>query len=153
MTTTTAPQLAVTRFFDAPRERVYQAFTDPDHLAQWWGPTGHSLPRDEMEFDVRPGGHQRWTEVSATDPDVRVRILLDLTEVVDDQLLDGILHVTGRLPGGFEPFETRMRLEFYDEADGRTRLEVRQWLSEDLVSPIEQGWAEGFAKLDAMLAA
>ncbi|MGH9224814.1 MAG: SRPBCC domain-containing protein [Acidimicrobiales bacterium] len=40
--------------FDAPRELVYQAFTDPDQLAAWWGPIGNSLPRDEIEFDLRP---------------------------------------------------------------------------------------------------
>jgi uncharacterized protein YndB with AHSA1/START domain len=32
--------------FDAPRELVYRAFTDPDHLAAWWGPIGNSLPRE-----------------------------------------------------------------------------------------------------------
>src|SRR5436189_5217103 len=68
MTTTTTPQLALTRIFDAPRALVYQAFTDPDHLAAWWGPIGNSLPRDEIEFDVRPGGYQRWTEVNAANP-------------------------------------------------------------------------------------
>ena len=53
------PQLVISRVFDAPRELVYRAFTDPDHLAAWWGPIGNSLPRDEIEFDVRPGGYQR----------------------------------------------------------------------------------------------
>ena len=153
MTTTTTPQLAITRIFDAPRARLYQEFTDPDHVAAWWGPIGNSLPRDEMEFDVRPGGHQRWTEVSAADPGIRVHIQFDLTDVVDGELLDGIMHVTGQLPGGFEPFETRMRLEFHDEGDGRTRLEVSQWLPEHLASPSEQGWSEAFTKLDAVLAA
>ena len=62
------PQLAISRVFDAPRELVYRAFTDPDHLAAWWGPIGNSLPRDEIEFDVRPGGYQRWTEVFAPNP-------------------------------------------------------------------------------------
>jgi uncharacterized protein YndB with AHSA1/START domain len=153
MTTTTAPQLALTRIFDAPRTRLYQAFTDPDHFAAWWGPIGNSLPRDEIEFDVRPGGYQRWTEVSAADPRVRVHIQLDLTDVADGELLDGTMHVTGRLPEGFEPFETRVRIEFHHEADGRTRLEVRQWLPEHLVSPSEEGWRQAFTKLDAMLAA
>jgi uncharacterized protein YndB with AHSA1/START domain len=152
MTTTTTAQLAITRIFDAPRALVYLAFTDPDHLAEWWGPIGHSLPRDEMQFDVRPGGHQRWTEVSAADPDVRVRIHFDLTLVVDGELLDGTLHVSGQLPGGYEPFETRVRLEFHDEADRRTRLEVRQWLPEHLASPSEEGWRQAFTKLDALLA-
>ena len=51
MTTTTTPQLALTRIFNAPRALVYQAFTDPDHFAAWWGPIGNSLPRDEIVFD------------------------------------------------------------------------------------------------------
>ena len=152
MTTLTTPQLALTRVFDAPRARVFRAFTDPEQLAAWWGPIGHSLPRDDMDFDVRPGGHQRWTEVSA-DPRVRVNIHVDLAEVVDGELLDGTWHVTGQLPEGFGPFETRVRLEFHDESDGRTRLEIRQWLPEHLVAPSEGGWSEALTKLDAMLAA
>ena len=63
------------------------------------------------------------------------------------------MHVSGKLPGTFEPFETRMRLEFHDEADSRTRLEIREWLPEHLVSPTENGWGEAFTKLDAVLAA
>ena len=59
------PQLAISRVLDAPRALVFRAFTDPDHLATWWGPSGNTLPRDEIEFDVRPGGFQRWTEVAA----------------------------------------------------------------------------------------
>ena len=153
MTTATTPQLSLTRIFDAPRALVYQAFTDPDQFASWWGPIGNSIPRDEMDFDVRPGGHQRWTEVFPADPGTHVHVQLDLAEVVDGELLDGTMHVTGRLPGSFEPFETRVRIEFHDEADGRTRLEVRQWLAEHLVSPSEAGWAEAFTKLDAALAA
>jgi uncharacterized protein YndB with AHSA1/START domain len=151
-TTTTTPQLALTRIFEAARALVYQAFTDPDQLAAWWGPIGNSLPRDEMDFDVRPGGHQRWTEVFPADPGIRVHVHLDLADVVDGELLDGTMHVTGQLPEGLEPFETRVRIEFHDEADGRTRLEVRQWVPEHLASPSEQGWLEAFSKLEATLA-
>ncbi|HEY9408598.1 MAG TPA: SRPBCC domain-containing protein [Jiangellaceae bacterium] len=149
---TEAPQLTVTRVFDAPRELVYKAFTDPDHLAQWWGPAGHSLPRDEIECDVRPGGHQRWTEVSADDPGIRVHIHIDLTDIADGKLLAGVMQVGGRLQEGVEPFRTRFRFEFHDEAGGRTRLEIRQWLAEHLARPSEGGWGEAFAKLDAALA-
>jgi uncharacterized protein YndB with AHSA1/START domain len=148
---TEPPQLAVTRAFDAPRELVFRAFTDPDHLAAWWGPVGSSLPREEIEFDLRPGGYQRWTEVSAADPEVRVRIQIDLAEVVDGELLAGMMYVGGRLPGDFAPFETRIRIEFHDEAGGRTRLEIRQWLPEGLAAPTEQGWGEAFGKLDGFL--
>jgi hypothetical protein len=57
-----------------------------------------------------------------------------------------------QLPEGLEPFETRVRLEFHEEADGLTRLEVRQWLPEHLASLSEQGWLESFTNLDAELA-
>jgi uncharacterized protein YndB with AHSA1/START domain len=149
--TTTNPQLALTRIVNAPRARVYLAFTDPDLFAQWWGPFGNSLPRDDVEFDVRAGGYQRWREVFPDQPGTWTRGRIDLTDVIDGELLDGVMRITGELPGGFQPFETRMRVEFYDETGGRTRLEIRQWLPETHVSPSENGWGEALAKLDAAL--
>ncbi|MGA2294389.1 MAG: SRPBCC domain-containing protein [Acidimicrobiales bacterium] len=151
--TTTTPQLTLTRIVNAPRTRVYQAFTNPDDFAAWWGPFGNSLPRDEIEFDVRPGGFLRWSEVFPDQPGSWTKGRLDLTEVVDGELLEGVMRVTGELPMGFEGFETRMRVEFHDEADGRTRLEIRQWLREDYVSPSVAGWGEALTKLDGVLAA
>jgi uncharacterized protein YndB with AHSA1/START domain len=47
-------EIIITRVFDAPRALVFKAWTDPKHLAQWWGPRGFTNPRCEM--DVRPGG-------------------------------------------------------------------------------------------------
>jgi len=88
---TETPQLAVSRVSDAPRAQVFRAFTDPNHLATWWGPRGNSLPRDEIEFDVRPGGFQRWTEVAVTEPDLRVHVYIDLTDVADGDLLEGVM--------------------------------------------------------------
>jgi uncharacterized protein YndB with AHSA1/START domain len=148
---TDLPQVAISRAFDAPRALVYRAFTEPEHVAAWWGPIGSSMPREEMDFDVRPGGHQRWTELSAADPEVRVRIDIALAEVTDGELLAGVMHVGGRLPLGFEPFATRFRFEFHDEAGDRTRLEIRQWLPDGLATPTEQGWGEAFTKLDNFL--
>jgi uncharacterized protein YndB with AHSA1/START domain len=150
MTTETTPQLALTRIVNAPCARVYQAFTDPDDFAAWWGPIGNSL--HEVEHDVRPGGHLQWSEVFPDTPDTWTDGRIDLTDVVADELLDGIMRITGNLPGGFEPFETRMRVEFHDEAGGRTRLEIQQWLPEGYASPTEHGWGEALTKLDALLA-
>jgi uncharacterized protein YndB with AHSA1/START domain len=42
------------RVFDAPRELVFAAFTDPKHLAQWWGPDGFTTTTSVFEF--KPGG-------------------------------------------------------------------------------------------------
>lgn len=47
-------QLVLTRVFDAPREIVFQAWTDPKQMARWWGP--HTFTNPVCELDARPGG-------------------------------------------------------------------------------------------------
>ena len=49
-------ELTITRLFDAPRDLVWQAWTDPRHAMNWWGPRDY-LAR-QVEMDVRVGG--RW---------------------------------------------------------------------------------------------
>lgn len=149
MTTTTAPQVALTRVFDAPRDLVFRAFVEPDQFASFWGPHGNKI--DEVQMDVRPGGHITWHETFPGRPDHWTNGRIDLTDAVDGELLDGTMQISGNLPHGFKPFETRMRLEFHDEPDGRTRLEIRQWLPADLAAPTINGWGESLAKLGATL--
>jgi uncharacterized protein YndB with AHSA1/START domain len=52
-------KLIITRIFNAPRELVFKVWTDPAHVAQWWGPSGFKTTIQEM--DVRPDGHWRYT--------------------------------------------------------------------------------------------
>jgi uncharacterized protein YndB with AHSA1/START domain len=47
-------ELSITRVFDAPRELVFKAWTEPEHLKQWWGPDGFTTP--VCEVDLRVGG-------------------------------------------------------------------------------------------------
>ncbi|WP_274651176.1 SRPBCC family protein [Paenibacillus humicola] len=47
-------ELVASRVFDAPRDLVYEAWTNPEHLAQWWGPNGFTSTFHE--YDLRPGG-------------------------------------------------------------------------------------------------
>jgi uncharacterized protein YndB with AHSA1/START domain len=47
-------EIASTRVFDAPRDLVFEAWTSPEHVAQWWGPNGFTTTTQSM--DVRPGG-------------------------------------------------------------------------------------------------
>ncbi|MBX9683176.1 MAG: SRPBCC domain-containing protein [Hyphomicrobium sp.] len=54
----TGRQMTVTRVVDAPRELVFDVFTDPAHVSNWWGPNGFSITTDEMK--VRPGGVWRF---------------------------------------------------------------------------------------------
>ncbi len=51
-------EIIITRLVDAPRERVFDAWTDREHIAQWWGPRGFTSTVSEM--DVQPGGVWRY---------------------------------------------------------------------------------------------
>lgn len=55
------PQATVTlrRTFAAPRERVFEVWTEPEHLFRWWGPPGTAML--EAKVDLRPGGSYRLT--------------------------------------------------------------------------------------------
>ena len=45
-------RMVVTRIFDAPRELVWKAWTDPKYVMQWWGPKGFTVPVCQMDFRV-----------------------------------------------------------------------------------------------------
>jgi len=62
-------ELTLVRVYDAPRALVFKAFTDPVHLARWWGPHGFTTPL--CEFDARPGGLLR-VHMRAPDGSVHV---------------------------------------------------------------------------------
>jgi uncharacterized protein YndB with AHSA1/START domain len=49
----TGREFVITKEYDAPREIVFRAWTDPKHLARWWGPKGFTNP--VCEWDARPG--------------------------------------------------------------------------------------------------
>ena len=72
MATSTAndtERMVVTRVFDAPRELVWKAWTDPKYVMQWWGPKGFTAPFCKMDFRVggkflccmrTPDGQEFW---------------------------------------------------------------------------------------------
>jgi uncharacterized protein YndB with AHSA1/START domain len=63
-TATTTKQFTITRVFDAPRELVWRAWTDPDEAPAWLHPRAIVTPRESVAFDVRPGGSYRYTMVT-----------------------------------------------------------------------------------------
>jgi uncharacterized protein YndB with AHSA1/START domain len=66
-TATTARELTIRRVYDAPRELVWEAWTEPERLARWWGKRGWSTPVSTITMDVRPGGVFRLTSFSDDD--------------------------------------------------------------------------------------
>ena len=74
-TETAEREIVITRKFDAPRELIWRAWTEPEHLIQWWGPNGFT--NTFHEIDVRPGGVWRFVMhgPDGTDYDNFVRFL------------------------------------------------------------------------------
>ena len=68
-----ARSIVTTRLIDAPRELVFDAFTNPDHLARWWGPNGFTTTTHA--FEMRPGGEWRFTMHGPDGRDYQNRIV------------------------------------------------------------------------------
>jgi uncharacterized protein YndB with AHSA1/START domain len=134
--------LVITRIFDAPRPMVYRAFVDEDQLAAWFGPVGWSVPRNTVSIEAKPGGHQRFTMVNDADPAQTSPVSATFVEVVENELLVG------------QEGDMRLRIEFHDEPDGRTRLVLTQGpFNPEWQSGAREGWNGSFGKLDTLLAA
>jgi uncharacterized protein YndB with AHSA1/START domain len=143
-------EITISRVFDAPRELVYRAFTDPDQLAQWFGPVGATVPRDTVEIDARVGGKMRFV-MTMDEIDLRNPIEATFTAVIENELLVSEMQAEG-VPGVDGTLVGTLRLEFHDEGDGKTRLELRQGpFGQQVGEQTRDGWESSFTKLDALL--
>jgi uncharacterized protein YndB with AHSA1/START domain len=144
-------EIALSRGFDAPRELVYRAFVDPDQLCEWYGPDGFYVPCETVQIDARAGGFQRFVMASVADPAGRYQVEVTLSEVVENELLDGHQEVE-RIGGAGSADRSRLRLEFIEEAFGKTRLELRQGpFTEEVGHDAEARWESSFRNLDSLL--
>jgi uncharacterized protein YndB with AHSA1/START domain len=62
--TAAAREITITRVYDAPRESLWRAWTEPERLARWWGPPGWRTDVADVRMEVRPGGVFRVTSVA-----------------------------------------------------------------------------------------
>jgi uncharacterized protein YndB with AHSA1/START domain len=140
-------EIRIERVFDAPRERVWQAFTDPELLAQWWG-RGNKMVIERME--VERGGHWRFVEHG---PDGEHGFEGRYREVTPPERLVQTFEWDG-MPG-YVAVDTAV---FEDLGDGRTKLvttslfhttEERDGMLE---SGMETGLNQSYAALDKLLA-
>jgi uncharacterized protein YndB with AHSA1/START domain len=136
-------QLVLTRTFDAPRQLVFQVWTDPKQLAQWWGPRGFTTEIREM--DVKPGG--AWSYVMRgygnEYPFDGVYV-----EVVEPERLvfDGSIHGAP---------EQRVWTEVtFAERNGKTEVTVRQLFAfeSDATRGAPIGWNQQLDRLEEFLA-
>jgi uncharacterized protein YndB with AHSA1/START domain len=111
-----ARTILTTRVFDAPRELVFAAWTDPKHLAQWWGPNGFTTTTHT--FDMRPGGPWRFVMHGPDGRDYQNQITYD--EIVKPERL--VYHHGSA--DDVEPVQFRVTVTFED-LGGKTKLTMR----------------------------
>ena len=114
--TTADREIVLSREFDAPRELVFRAYTDPAHLPHWWGPDGFTNTVHEM--DVRPGGMWRFTMRGPDGTDYPNRITYQEI-VAPERLAFAYGEDVDDDPGAFQVTVT------FDDLGGRTRVTQR----------------------------
>jgi uncharacterized protein YndB with AHSA1/START domain len=144
-------EFTLTRIFDSPRDLVFKAWTDPQHLAQWWGPKLFTNP--VCELDLRPGGALRivmrapngsefpmigvFREIAAPERLVFTNIAVD---AAGNHLIEGLTTVT------FAEHNGKTRLTLHTRAAALTAQAVR------MIEGMDTGWTQSIDKLEAYLA-
>jgi uncharacterized protein YndB with AHSA1/START domain len=143
-------ELTITRLFAAPRALVFSAWTEAEHLAQWWGPSGFSNP--VCEIDARVGGalriHMRGPDGSVYPMQGVIREIvpperLVFTNIATDadgrHLLEGMTTVTFADEGG----KTKLTL--------RTRAVAVVEAAAAHLQGMEIGWTQSIDRLQVLV--
>jgi uncharacterized protein YndB with AHSA1/START domain len=139
----------LTRLIDAPREKLYWAWTDAELLKQWFAPKPWTTP--QAELDVRPGGASLVVMRSPDGSDMPCPGVY--LEVVPNQRLVFTDAYTSAWQPSQKPFMTVI-LTFEDEG-GKTRYtaRVRHWTVADREAHEKMGFHEGWGQCVDQLAA
>ncbi|HEY7950193.1 MAG TPA: SRPBCC family protein [Solirubrobacterales bacterium] len=148
VTTPSETEVRIEREFDAPRELVFEAYTDPELLTEWLGP--RRLTMTVQEMDVRTGGSYRYTH---SDADGSYVFFGEFREVDPPRLLVQTFQWEGNdAPSSVD------RVEFEELEGDRTRIVVtgtfdsKESRDAMLEAGMEKGVREGYEKLDELLA-
>lgn len=143
-----SPYLTITREFDAPRERVFQAFVDPALVVQWLGPRGYEM--EAVKYDATTGGSYHYVH---TGQDGEAHQFRGSFHSVDAP--DSIVQTFEYL--GYPGPVNLEWMTFEDIRNGRTRL-VQHAVAQSvdnrdalIQSGMEQGVREGYERLDELL--
>jgi uncharacterized protein YndB with AHSA1/START domain len=139
-------ELTITHLLDAPRALVFKVWTDPKHLAKWWGPKGFTNP--VCEVDLRPGGtiliHMRG-------PDGMVHPMSGVfADIVQPEKL---VFVSSALDKEGNPLFEVITAVTFVEIGSSTKLTMHAIASKikpegmQHVSGMEEGWKQSFARL------
>ena len=146
-------EMIIERVFDAPRELVYRAWTEPEHLAKWWGPQGMSVVTVEHDFTI--GGSWRF-EMGPTGGEGGMplksifREIVPLERIVTDETME-------KVEGQDAPEEMMTVTVTFEDQGEKTKMTMRilhastelREKSEEI--GIQFGWGSSFDSLDDYL--
>ena len=141
-------EIVTERVFDAPRERVFQAFVDPELVPQWWGRRADATRVEQM--DVRVGGDWRFVSEG---PDGSHAFHGTYRAIDPPEQLEQTFEWEG-MPGHV----VIERAEFEDLGDGRTKVTTHSLFDTTeerdgmIASGMEGGQSESYERLDELLA-
>jgi len=167
-TNTLERELVITRLFDAPRELVWKAWTDPKHLMRWWGPKDFTSPFCKLDFRVggkylfcmrsskllpSPGGSPPITEGQEFWSTGVYREIVPMEKIVcTDSFADEKGNVVPAshygMPGDDWPMECTVTIEFEDLGD-KTKMTLTHVgiPAGQMKEMTGAGWNESFDKL------
>jgi uncharacterized protein YndB with AHSA1/START domain len=123
-----APELIITRIFDAPRELVFKAWSEPERLLHWWGPKGLNMGVSRFEFQPggtflysmeTPDGHKMWGKFVYREIEAPARIVFAVS--FTDEAGNPVRHPLSPT----WPLEVLNELILEEEANGKTKLTLR----------------------------
>lgn len=151
-----AKDVVITRIFDAPRDRMWKAWTEPEMLKRWWGPKSFTAPF--VKIDLRVGGEYLSSMRSPEGQDfwskgVFKEVVVPERLVMTDSFADDKGNTVPASYYGMSgkwPLEMLITVQF-EEAEGKTKLTLRhsgtEGIDETDLENMRLGWSEMFDKL------
>lgn len=151
----------ITRILNAPRERVWQVWTEPEHLKKWWGPKDFTAPH--IENDLQPGGKYLYAMhgPAGTPFDKDMWSGGEYLEVVPMEKIVTTDNFTDEHGNTISPAEygmpgdwgqMKVTVTFEDAGEGKTKLTiVHEGHPAEFAGNAEQGWNESIDKFEAAL--
>jgi uncharacterized protein YndB with AHSA1/START domain len=151
--TDAATELTIVRVINAPREQVFRAWTDPEILAKWWGPSGVSNP--VCKLDVRPGGAIEIVMLAGEELGDLKGAEWPMSGIYQEVMAPSKLVYTSSAIVGGVPILDCLNTVTFDVVDGKTRLTLRVVVTRTTTAAdgplagMQIGWSQSMDKLIA----
>ncbi len=153
------PLVQLTRKFAAPVDRVWQAWTMPELVKQWWGPENYSCP--EAKIDLRKGGKML---LAMKGPDEKIvysggtieELIPETKLVTTDQFMDKDGNVMSAkdygMPGDWPEDGSRITVEFSSLGTDESQIQiVHEGIPKDMHDDCVDGWSSSIDKLQRLV--